>query len=475
MSEHMVLPSTGKTTEAVQDDMGAAWVDTTELNVTYDDPANQLKMDLTGDVARHLLPATTDIYDLGSATARFREIWVGGAHGVGSLNFHNTNNPTETNSIYSSSGGNLVIDASEQINLDGAGKITISGNGYISGNNNTVDLKDFKSLSMNNGTTDGGTISFGNSANVKTISAVDGKSWICSYTHGTELLNSSSHGHEDGEMLYLYNSGGAVPAELSTGTLYYIVNKTANNFQLSLTSGGSAVAFSDNGTGVNSYRIIDSGLDIGGGFDMILAGIPIAGSGAYPNHLKLMESVLIDSYNGAYLQGVNSDWQFSRGYSGANNVKISSGTKITVTNSGITSTYSYKRIKVTKAYTDFAAAGLTNDILIFTLPTGASIKDVYADCTTKFIGGAIASYEISVGESGGDVDEYLEESDVFAAAVELIADTDKGTRLTTAGQTNIHNFSGTTAIHAHAVSTVGDLDAATQGSIDFYIEFSDLQ
>ena len=44
-------------------------------------------------------------------------------------------------------------------------------------------------------------------------------------------------------------------------------------------------------------------------------------------------------------------------------------------------TYSYKRIKITKTFTDFSVAAFTNTIPVFALPIGASVKDVYADVT----------------------------------------------------------------------------------------------
>ena len=40
---------------------------------------------------------------------------------------------------------------------------------------------------------------------------------------------------------------------ISTSEVYYVVNKTTNNFQISLTKSGTAITFVDNGSGTNSY------------------------------------------------------------------------------------------------------------------------------------------------------------------------------------------------------------------------------
>ena len=72
----------------------------------------------------------------------------------------------------------------------------------------------------------------------------------------TTLLTSTAHGLENGDALTLTVTsevGDALPTGLSTTTRYYVINATANTFELSLTIGGSAVEFSDDGQGTFTY------------------------------------------------------------------------------------------------------------------------------------------------------------------------------------------------------------------------------
>jgi hypothetical protein len=58
---------------------------------------------------------------------------------------------------------------------------------------------------------------------------------------GTEEITITGHGFSANQQVYLSNSGGALPAGLSSSTLYYILVVSANVIKLSLTSGGAAV------------------------------------------------------------------------------------------------------------------------------------------------------------------------------------------------------------------------------------------
>lgn len=70
----------------------------------------------------------------------------------------------------------------------------------------------------------------------------------------TNILTSAAHGKNDGDIVTLSNSGGALPAGLAADTKYFIISSTTNTFQLSLTAGGAAVNFTDNGTGTHSFH-----------------------------------------------------------------------------------------------------------------------------------------------------------------------------------------------------------------------------
>lgn len=69
----------------------------------------------------------------------------------------------------------------------------------------------------------------------------------------TDVFTATSHGLSNGTIIFFQNTGGAVPAGLSLNTPYYIITATTNTFQVSATSGGSAVNITDTGSGTNTY------------------------------------------------------------------------------------------------------------------------------------------------------------------------------------------------------------------------------
>ena len=71
----------------------------------------------------------------------------------------------------------------------------------------------------------------------------------------TVNLLDTAHGHLDGQELTL-SSSTTLPTGLLANTKYYVVNKTTNTFQVSLSSGGSAVAFTTNGSGTLTWTKI---------------------------------------------------------------------------------------------------------------------------------------------------------------------------------------------------------------------------
>lgn len=117
-------------------------------------------------------------------------------------------------------------------------------------------------------------------------------------------------------------------------------------------------------------------------------------------------------------------------------------------------------IKVTKAFSDFSTGGLTNDILIYTLPSKGYISDVKVAPTTAFSGGTISAYTISVGIAGA-LTKYAIATNVFTGNTTLTA---IHTPLP-----GLESLSTTTAIRAQAISVTGNLDAATAGSVDIYL------
>jgi hypothetical protein len=70
----------------------------------------------------------------------------------------------------------------------------------------------------------------------------------CTADFTTDFFTSASHGLIDTDRIRI--GGTAVPTGVNGNIMYYVVNSTASTFQISLTSGGAAVNYSDNGTAV---------------------------------------------------------------------------------------------------------------------------------------------------------------------------------------------------------------------------------
>lgn len=70
----------------------------------------------------------------------------------------------------------------------------------------------------------------------------------------TVLITSSAHGKRNGDVIYLFSSNSDLPAGLSANTPYYVISRTTDTFQISLTSGGAAVAMSDDGSGTLTWN-----------------------------------------------------------------------------------------------------------------------------------------------------------------------------------------------------------------------------
>lgn len=64
----------------------------------------------------------------------------------------------------------------------------------------------------------------------------------------TDILTCVGHGLANGNPQRVQTIGGVLPAGLTAGTDYYVVNRAADTLQLALTSGGSAVNITSAGT-----------------------------------------------------------------------------------------------------------------------------------------------------------------------------------------------------------------------------------
>ena len=75
-------------------------------------------------------------------------------------------------------------------------------------------------------------------------------------TNATNVLNASAHGLVDTDRVMVISSAADLPLGLDSETVYYIVTAAAGTFQVSLTSGGPAVTFSDDGIGTHSVLAV---------------------------------------------------------------------------------------------------------------------------------------------------------------------------------------------------------------------------
>lgn len=91
---------------------------------------------------------------------------------------------------------------------------------------------------------------------------------------GADTLTFVGHGLANGVSINVSNAGGALPAGLTVGTTYYVVSAGADNFQVSLTSGGSAVNITDVGSGTSSIVNASDGILRG------ISGVPGGGLAA---------------------------------------------------------------------------------------------------------------------------------------------------------------------------------------------------
>lgn len=69
-----------------------------------------------------------------------------------------------------------------------------------------------------------------------------------------DKLDITSHGFSNDDRIMVTSSSQDLPAGLDSATVYYVINATTNDFELSLTSSGSAIDITDNGTGTHTAK-----------------------------------------------------------------------------------------------------------------------------------------------------------------------------------------------------------------------------
>ncbi|MEK0325357.1 MAG: hypothetical protein QQN63_06595 [Nitrosopumilus sp.] len=152
-------------------------------------------------------------------------------------------------------------------------------------------------------------------------------------------------------------------------------------------------------------------------------------------------------------------------------ITVGTGTGLTVDKTG---DFTRKIYKVTLDYTGLSAAATNAEHTICTLPAKCQFIGIMADTTTKYTGGAVNAATIAVGIAGGNVDEYIEEHDVFAAAVVSgLVNNDVGEKLKSSATVpvlgGIMDWTTVVPIVVALVTTTADTDALTQGSTTYYI------
>lgn len=125
--------------------------------------------------------------------------------------------------------------------------------------------------------------------------------------------------------------------------------------------------------------------------------------------------------------------------------------------------------KVTKTYSDLSAGGTTNDIEVYSLPAKSVLHAVAMKHSVQFSGGTISQYALTVGLTG-QLARYTPTTLQAASAVSSSNFVDSAT----ANLPEPRDFTSATSIRLSATSVGGNLNAATQGSVDVWVLVSAL-
>lgn len=119
--------------------------------------------------------------------------------------------------------------------------------------------------------------------------------------------------------------------------------------------------------------------------------------------------------------------------------------------------------------TQVAALGavLTGDLTMFTLPAKTVVKNAYIRITASAVG--CATLTVSLGRTGATYLDYLGNGDAKAAPGTVYGDAagERGANLT---GYDLPSWTATTAVKAHFIATVNNLNALTAGGGTICIE-----
>lgn len=80
-------------------------------------------------------------------------------------------------------------------------------------------------------------------------------------------IGLTAHGLANGDRVYLTSAGGSVPAGLTSGTIYFVVNTAADTFKVAATLGGSAIDITGVGSGTITVHELSDTVNITIGID----------------------------------------------------------------------------------------------------------------------------------------------------------------------------------------------------------------
>jgi len=84
---------------------------------------------------------------------------------------------------------------------------------------------------------------------------IDPERFTVTFTNATNLINEAGTALSNNDTIMFKDTVGTLPTGLRADVMYFVINKLTNSFQVSYTLGGAAVAFTTDGTPVNSYGL----------------------------------------------------------------------------------------------------------------------------------------------------------------------------------------------------------------------------
>jgi hypothetical protein len=121
-------------------------------------------------------------------------------------------------------------------------------------------------------------------------------------------LTSVAHGLVDGDIVELTTTG-TLPANLSTGTQYYVVDSLDDVFGLSATEDGTAITTGDAGTGTHTFHKIIFGRVVTAK-DFQIINLTISTSDSAAATIKFQNSQNEDSPDFTLASSVSNPWDF---------------------------------------------------------------------------------------------------------------------------------------------------------------------